>query len=210
MRVGLRKIHASKAFSWVDALPRATRWVNDAPGPSGLSPYQLVFGRPRPMCGIPRPIPAGAERAASFFSRLEELQKKVSDQMNALHKRRAEQFAVRAREPEIYTVGMKVWVLRPRSQFTPKLLSWWLGPCPLVGRVGERSYVVEVKRHKPMVVHAAQLKLFVPNPYRKTQYPLFHFQLSDKVGSGTAEMIQKSEDWPGPELEEAAISRFFC
>jgi hypothetical protein len=169
------------------------------------------------MCGIPRATPAGAERAADFFSKLEETQKKVSDHMNALHTRRAEQFAVRAREPPVYTVGKKVWVLRPRTAFTPKLLSWWIGPCPLVGRVGERTYVVEVKRHKAMVVHAAQLKPFVPNPYRTTHYPLWQFLLSDKVERGDAGPdqpegveVEPEVEWPEPEVEEAAISNLFC
>ena len=184
LRVGLRKIHASTGLAWAEALPRAVRWVNDAPGPAGVSPYQLIFGRPRPMGGIPRPPAAGAERAAEFFFRIQQSQCRVSDVLNQIHKERAKRINAVARNPPVYKVGAIVWVLRPRSPFTPKLLSWWIGPCPLVGRVGERSYVVEIKRHTPMMVHAAQLKPFIPNPYRKNHYPLFKFQLSDKVSRG--------------------------
>ena len=43
----LRKIKAEKTTNWVEAMPAALRQIHDAPGESGLSPYQIMFGRQR-------------------------------------------------------------------------------------------------------------------------------------------------------------------
>ena len=49
----LRKLHAEQGINWVEALPRALRIHHDLVGATGISPYEIVFGRPRPLGGIP-------------------------------------------------------------------------------------------------------------------------------------------------------------
>jgi transposase InsO family protein len=66
----LKKLIADRAVpevSWVDLLPRALRAIHDAPGESGFSPYELVFGRHRPLANLPYTPEREAEEAKEFF-----------------------------------------------------------------------------------------------------------------------------------------------
>ena len=38
--------------NWVETLPLALALHHDAPGPLGISPHQIVFGRNIPLAGI--------------------------------------------------------------------------------------------------------------------------------------------------------------
>ena len=50
----LRKILTEeKHRTWVDALPQALDRLHDAKGQCGLSPYEILFGRSRPLGNIP-------------------------------------------------------------------------------------------------------------------------------------------------------------
>ena len=52
----LRFLHEScPTMSWVEALPVAVQQIHDAPGESGLSPYEIVMGRTRNLAGVPIP-----------------------------------------------------------------------------------------------------------------------------------------------------------
>ena len=56
--------------SWVELLPKALPVIHDTPGESGLSPYEVVFGRHRPMAGLPyRPL-REAQDARVFMERM--------------------------------------------------------------------------------------------------------------------------------------------
>ena len=59
---------AIQGLSWVDLLPRALRSIHDAPGESGYSAYELVFGRHRPMAGLPHQPRRETEEANQFFA----------------------------------------------------------------------------------------------------------------------------------------------
>ena len=50
----LRTLLIDKGISWVEALPRALRIIHDTPDPTtGLSPYEIMFGRTRNMATLP-------------------------------------------------------------------------------------------------------------------------------------------------------------
>ena len=49
----LRKMNTDGTVNWVEALPRVLRIYHDTPGESGISPYQIVFGRERHLAGAP-------------------------------------------------------------------------------------------------------------------------------------------------------------
>lgn len=49
----LRKMHAEQSLNWEEALPMALRIHHDNPGPSGWSPYEIVFGRKRALMDLP-------------------------------------------------------------------------------------------------------------------------------------------------------------
>ena len=42
------------------------------PGVSGLSPYEIVYGRRRPLAGLPNEVPRVCEDAVEFFKKMEE------------------------------------------------------------------------------------------------------------------------------------------
>ena len=49
------------------------RKYHDMPRVSGLSPYEIVYGRQRPLAGLPYEVPRVCEDAVEFFKRMEEL-----------------------------------------------------------------------------------------------------------------------------------------
>ncbi len=69
----LRKMVDKEGPSWVEALPAALQILNDLPGPTGYSAYQLAFGQDRQMAGVPRQPPRIAEDALDFLERMEDL-----------------------------------------------------------------------------------------------------------------------------------------
>ena len=54
------------------------RAYHDTPGESGLSPFQIMFGRERSLAGVPYEVEREYESAQSFFTRVEALHKQVS------------------------------------------------------------------------------------------------------------------------------------
>ena len=49
----LRRLQIEGEFSWVEALPQVLDRLHDTPGERGLSPYHILFGRERPLGGLP-------------------------------------------------------------------------------------------------------------------------------------------------------------
>ena len=49
----LCKIYEEKNINWVEALPQSLDRYHDVPNLSGLSPYQIVFGRHRSLGNVP-------------------------------------------------------------------------------------------------------------------------------------------------------------
>jgi hypothetical protein len=142
----LRHIHEEKGIPWVEALPIAVQRLNDKEGPSGLSPYEVLYGRHRPYAGVPYDPPTKAEDAVSFFERQKLVDKKVADTVNQLHHKKTEQLNKRRKELPPLQVGSKAWYLRPRGRPGEKLESYWLGPCRVMERRSEHGYVVECRK----------------------------------------------------------------
>ena len=59
----LRKFYNDTGIVWVEALPRVLSCIHDTKGPTGYSPYEILFGRERPLMGLPTPEPRRAEGA---------------------------------------------------------------------------------------------------------------------------------------------------
>ena len=60
------------------------------PGVSGLSPYEIVFGRQWPLAGLPYSVPKVSEDAIEFFKRMEGMDKRVAKKLHEEHDRRVE------------------------------------------------------------------------------------------------------------------------
>jgi hypothetical protein len=158
LQVRLRKLQASEGVLWVEALQRAVQQLHDAPGQSGLSPYEVLYGRHRPYAGVPYEPARRQEDAVAFFERQKEVDTKVAKVLNELHRMKADQVNAQRRELKPLAVGSLVWYLRPRGRPGEKLETYWLGPCPVLERVGEQSYVVELEPGRRQHAHRSQLK----------------------------------------------------
>ena len=82
----LRKMHATQQINWVEALPRAIRLHNNAINDSGLSPYQILFGRDRLEAGLPYQPAQECETAKGYFTHMENVDAEVAKKFNELHK----------------------------------------------------------------------------------------------------------------------------
>ena len=83
---------------------------------------------------------------------------KVAATLNDLHQRNAEVVNARRKDLKPLEVGSLVWYLRPRGRHREKLETYWLGPCPVLERVGNHSYVVELEPGRRQDAHRCQLK----------------------------------------------------
>ena len=74
----LRKLYADERINWVEALPRVVDRIHDVKGESGYSPYEILFGRERPLAGHPYAPPKECEDAIAFFAHMQDIDKKVA------------------------------------------------------------------------------------------------------------------------------------
>ena len=212
----MRKIQTTRPeWNWVEILPAALKHLRTTPGESGLSPYQIILGREPLRAGIPIPPECECEDATSFVLRLQKQDQEVARLINDQHKKDFDTINDRLRNPAPLAVGDKVWVLRPRGLSADKLRSWWIGPCPVKGRVGENSYQIEVKPGRIIPVHRSQMKEHWDDPTAGEKLSLFHFSpevedfetgpeewevekiLKHRMNPrGKLEFLVKWKDWP--------------
>ena len=172
----LRKLHASEAVSWYEGLQRAVRMIHDLPGESGLSPYEILYGRHRPYSGVPYQPPTKMEDAVAFFKRQEDTDQKIGAALRELHEKRAEQVNKNRSELSVLDVGGKVWWLRPRGQTGDKLETYWVGPCRILGRKSAHTYTIETREGHSVDAHRCQLKEHHEDIYHHQPLALFHFK----------------------------------
>ena len=121
----IRKLNAESRVNWVEALPRILRIYHDMENASGLSPYQMVFGRERAVAGLPYTPPKMCEGAQSFFDRMDMIDREVARVLNTTHFKKQEWFNKGRSEGKVYAVGDKVWVLRPREVASEGKFKTW-------------------------------------------------------------------------------------
>ena len=171
----LRKIQAEKNIPWPEALPQALCSVRSAPGPTGLSPTQVVFGRDILQQGLPLPTTQEAEDAKAFHERMMQTDAFVQSELNKIHsKKEASQADLKQ---VTYQQGQTVWVLRPDRH--EKLATWWTGPHVLIKQVGSDSWIVDVG-NKHRTVHCAQMKAW-HEPIVGEATPLHHHMMSEDL-----------------------------
>src|SRR5215469_6859654 len=136
----------------------------------GLSPFQLVYGRPArgPLAVLkdsweqaPLPdekqLPATEKYLADLQMKLFDGRQIASECVEAMQERNEQAFNVSARDKE-FEVGDLVVVLLPTS--SNKLVSRWMGPATVVGKKSPYSYTVALDNGSVRLLHANQLKPF--------------------------------------------------
>ena len=170
----LRKLQNDKSIPWPEALPQALTLIRCAPGPTGLSPSQVVYGRDVLETGLPLPMTHEAEDAKAFHERMLKIDAEVQKVLSRIHKedeQKQDQQQTKTCKP-----GQHVWVLRPERH--DKLSSWWTGPHVLIKQVGPDTWEVDVG-NKLRVVHIAQMKPWFA-PVVGEPYPLHHHMLTEE------------------------------
>ncbi len=79
----MRKVCVEDHINWVEELPYILRVYRDAPGESGVSSFELVFGRERILAGTPTDLDRNCEDARQFCDRVESLVTKTLQKLQA-------------------------------------------------------------------------------------------------------------------------------
>jgi hypothetical protein len=182
----MRKIRDDrKDLNWVELLPVALRLLHNTPGKTGYSPHEILFGRTPLIPGIPLPMHQECVEATEFFEEQNRRGLEVKALLEKMHKKEMATLNSRRRNPPVFKVGCKVWVLRPRGLSADKLRSWWVGPCKVTRQIGETSYEVEVSSGKFTTLHVSQLKPHWDNEFSEEKLELFHFTPSKEEFDST-------------------------
>ena len=185
----LRKLHTEHGLNWVEALPRVLRHHHDAVNDTGLSPYQILFGRDRPVGTLRRGESRECASAQEFMDRMVAVDTQVATALNALHEQRAAWYnAGRKRRPP-FQVGDWVWVQRPKGVTGYKLETAWLGPAKVLGRVWNSTFQVQLKPGRAQEVNMDQLKAHVADSITGRSYELYTHQ------GGTATHDAEPGEW---------------
>lgn len=142
----LRALLVDQNISWVQALPRALRIIHDSPDPhTGLSPYEIMFGRPRNTAHLPLEAKHTCYDAEELCQNMHELDQKIAKLLNERHEKEAQ--SRNRRRPlnsTLYKRNDYVWVKRPNEVGGVKLDTRWTGPYRVVTWTGEHSYQVQL------------------------------------------------------------------
>jgi len=154
----LKKLHMQHNLNWVEALPRALAIHHDVPGPGGLSPYHILFGRDRSVQGIPYIPERESEDAQAFFARMDQVDQLVAHALNKAHEEKMQQLNSKP-ERDPFPPGALVWVYKaPDLASQSKVEAKWKGPLAVHSRTGHRSYLVTDKRGATFGAHVDQLQ----------------------------------------------------
>ncbi len=154
-----RKLHTEFGISWVEALPQILDRFHDTPGDTGLTPYEILFGRERPLAGRPYRPPRFADDAKAFVERLADIDKKVAEILNTRNQKDTERLNRSRKAFPRLKVGQRVWVRRPEGSGN-KLDTRWIGPGKVVEQKGASSYKVEVDEGRFMEAPVGHLKAY--------------------------------------------------
>ena len=119
----LRKIYEEKRINWVEALPKTLDRYHDVPNLSGLSPYQIVFGRHRPLVNVPYTPVSQCEDARDFFARMKEIDLAVSQKMEELHAGWRLKWRLNSRVPWFFMWETWFGIVGPKGVVTNLILA---------------------------------------------------------------------------------------
>ncbi|GFQ69682.1 retrovirus-related Pol polyprotein from transposon opus [Trichonephila clavata] len=164
---------------------------------TGVSPYQLVYGRlpSGPMIILKefwigeREIPTGAARSVEEY--LKQLQKKLQDAHEIAsensaknQERMTSHYNLRSREKS-FSVGDEILILMPSS--THKLLNTWIGPAKVVKLTRPHSCLVRMEDGNTREFHVNKLRPYISRVDhvgiifdQDTEFDELHYAPTDK------------------------------
>ena len=111
----LRKLHVQVKIFWVEALPQVLDKIHDVRGETGYTPYEIVFGRQRPLAQVPASSPHECQDASEFFAHMKHIDERVSDMLNEHHAKLAARLNNTRADSSTFQLGDKVWYRRPEN-----------------------------------------------------------------------------------------------
>ena len=94
----MRTLVLDHGQTWVEVLPRASRIHHDTVDPiMGMTPYQAMFGRERPLGGLPGDLEKECPEATEFFEHMAETDRAIAKKMETAHEKIARQVNGRRR-----------------------------------------------------------------------------------------------------------------
>jgi hypothetical protein len=176
----LRKLQEEERINWVDALPRTLRMLHDRKGITGLSPYEILFGRERPLGNKPYEPTTECQDAKDFFNKMAEIDTMVARVLNNKHKKITEDTNRHHKEKDAYKPGTWVWYKRPEDSGT-KLDTRWIGPALVLSRNAENSYTVELRPGVTIAAPRIFLKECIEDTYSGRPQKLYYHQRTPKI-----------------------------
>ena len=122
----------------MEALPQVVDRLHDVKGVSGLSPYEILFGRKRPLGNLPYEPLKECEDSQTFFHRMQEIDQKVAKVLNDLHAQQSERANLARRDQVPFAAGDVVWYEGHQKQGISwtygglVLVQWWPGKGKIV------------------------------------------------------------------------------
>ena len=157
----------------MEYLPKVLNKIHDTPGETGLSPYEILFGRERFCAGVPYRPPTDCEDAQAFLQRQHEVDEKVAVKLNEIHKTELARRNVGRKTFDGLPIGTKVWYRRPPGS-GGKLDTRWMGPGEILAREGDHSYVVEIGPTGTIKAERAYLKEYKEDSQNESPKPMFY------------------------------------
>ena len=105
----------------MEALPRALGYHHDTMNDTGMSPYQILFGRDRPIGALRRGVKRECEDAQAFMDRMEEIDRAEANALTKVHEQQAERLNEGRPKKTPFQVEDWVWVQLLRGLTGPKL-----------------------------------------------------------------------------------------
>ncbi len=81
--------------------------MHDIPGQTGFSPYEICYGRRRPLKVLPYKPPIITEDAVRFFDSMERTREKIAEQLNHLHQSATDYVNSKRSRKQVYKEGEK-------------------------------------------------------------------------------------------------------
>ena len=177
-------------MDWFDSLPQVVDRIHDVPGEGGYTPYQIIFGRDRPLGGVPYSPPRFSEDAEDFIQRIKDVEESVARKLNEKHRKQAEQVNKGRKDAPRLKPGDKVWYRRPEGT-GEKTDSRWLGPGVVVEQVGQGSYRVQVEEDRVVEAPEKFLKRYVEDLVGEGVPLFFHRRTTQRALVETGEAVEE-------------------
>ena len=137
-----RTLH--KDLNWMELLPSVVRLYNQMPGPTGLSPSELVFGRLPPQAGAPLPGSNKSEDCKEWLERCRRMEEEATELLRTQRLKQKALYDRNRRDGPEFKPGSVVWARRQRAAVGDGNDPYWDGPWEVKRVCGPDMFTLEI------------------------------------------------------------------